>query len=227
LKTAEGTLKRHSRTESVETIRSRAVIAVVRLDDAAPMKLVVDALAAADVGVFEVTMTMPDALDALKALAATRGERFLVGAGSVLDAETARLAILAGACFIVAPTFTASVVEMCHRYDVVAVPGAYTPTEILTAWQAGADLVKVFPASALGPGYLKDVKGPLPQVRLVPTGGITVENAGAFIEAGAIAVGVGGELVARDAVERGDFARLTDYARRLTTAVRVARERAR
>jgi 2-dehydro-3-deoxyphosphogluconate aldolase/(4S)-4-hydroxy-2-oxoglutarate aldolase len=116
---------------------------------------------------------------------------------------------------------------MCHRYDVVAIPGGYTPTEILTAWEAGADLVKVFPATGLGPGYLKDLRGPLPQLRLVPTGGVTAENAAAFLKAGAFAVGVGGSLLDRDAVARGDYSRLTDQARRLTSAIRSARERTR
>jgi 2-dehydro-3-deoxyphosphogluconate aldolase/(4S)-4-hydroxy-2-oxoglutarate aldolase len=219
-------VKRLSRTEYVEKIRTLGVIAVVRLDDAAKLGPVVDALAAGDVRVIELTMTIPRALEALSATAAAHGERLVIGAGSVLDAETARLAILAGAHFVVAPTFDVALVEMCHRYDVAVIPGAFTPTEILTAWEAGADLVKLFPASALSPTYLKELRGPLPQVRLVPTGGVTAENAGAFVEAGAAAVGVGGALVARDAVARGDFARVTEYARRLTAAVRTARERA-
>ena len=218
---------RPCRAETVETIRALGVIAVVRLDDGAQVGRVVDALAAGDVRLIEVTLTMPGALDALTGLAVTRGERLVVGAGSVLDAETARLCILAGARFVVAPTFRADLVEMCHRYDVVAIPGAYSPTEILTAWEAGADLVKVFPASTLGPRYLSELKGPLPQLRLMPTGGVTAENAAAYIEAGACAVGVGGALVPREAVARGDFGRLTDGARRLTAAVRAARGRAR
>jgi 2-dehydro-3-deoxyphosphogluconate aldolase/(4S)-4-hydroxy-2-oxoglutarate aldolase len=207
-------------------MRTLGVIAVVRLDDCAQLEPVVDALAAGDVRAVELTMTTPGALDALARLAAARGERLVIGAGSVLDAETARLAILAGARFVVAPTFKAAVVEMCHRYDVAAVPGALTPTEILTAWEGGADLVKLFPASAFGPGYLKELRGPLPQLRLVPTGGISADTAGAFVEAGAFAVGVGGALVARDAIARGELGRLTEYARRLTAAVRAARERA-
>ena len=149
--------------------------------------------------------------------------QILLGAGTVLDAETARLAILAGARFIVSPTFSARVVELCHRYDVVAMPGAYTPTELVTAWEAGADLVKVFPAGGLGPGYLADLRGPLPQLRLVPTGGVTAENAGAFLAAGAVAVGVGGALVEREAVARGEYGRMTEQALRLTRAIRAAR----
>jgi 2-dehydro-3-deoxyphosphogluconate aldolase/(4S)-4-hydroxy-2-oxoglutarate aldolase len=201
------------------------VIAVLRLEDAARTRPVVDALSAGGVRAVEITLTMPGALEAMRALAMNEG--ILVGAGSVLDEPTARLAILAGARFVVAPTFRADVVEACHRYDVVAVPGAYSPTEILTAWEAGADLVKLFPASGLGPSYVKEVKSPLPQVLLLPTGGVTAENAGAFVRAGAAAVGVGGALVDRDAVARGDYARLTEQARRLTAAIRAAREQAR
>ena len=219
-------MTRPSRDQAIAALRTLGVIAVVRLDDATQLRRVVDALAAGEVRAIELTVTMPGAIEALAALSAANGEQLVIGAGTVLDAETARLAILAGVRFVVSPTFNRSVVEMCHRYDVVAVPGAYTPTEILTAWEAGADLVKLFPASALGPGYLKELRGPLPQLRLVPTGGLTIENVGAFIAAGAFAVGVGGALVPRELVARGEFERLTESARRLTAAIRAARVRA-
>jgi len=218
-------MRLRSRTESVGTIETLGAIAVIRIDDAARMRPVVEALASGEVRAIEVTMTTPGALEVLRAIAPALGEQILLGAGSVLDVETARLAILAGARFIVAPTFRPAVVELCHRYDVVAMPGAYTPTEILTAWEGGADLVKVFPASGLGPGYLKELRGPLPQLRLVPTGGVTAENAGAFLSAGAVAVGVGGALVEREVVARGDYARITEQARRLTRAIGAARGR--
>jgi 2-dehydro-3-deoxyphosphogluconate aldolase/(4S)-4-hydroxy-2-oxoglutarate aldolase len=214
-----------SRTESLQTLSASGLIAVLRLPDPAQSRPVVAALAAGDVAAVELTMTMPKALDALASLTQDQSERLLLGAGTVLDAETARLAILAGARFIVSPTLCLPIIEMCHRYDVIAIPGAFTPTEILTAWQAGADLIKLFPASSLGPGYLRELNGPLPQLRLVPTGGITIENAAAFIEAGAVAVGVGGALVARDVLASGRFARLTDNARQLTRAIRAAKER--
>jgi 2-dehydro-3-deoxyphosphogluconate aldolase/(4S)-4-hydroxy-2-oxoglutarate aldolase len=219
--------RRPSRAESVAAIEALGAIAVVRLENAARLRSVIDALAAGEVRAIEVTLTMPGALDALAGLGPALGDQILVGAGTVLDAETARLAILAGARFVVAPTFSPGVVRVCHRYEVVAVPGAYTPTEILTAFEGGADLVKVFPAGGLGPGYLEDLRGPLPQLRLVPTGGVTAENAGAFLAAGAVAVGVGGALVERDAVARGDYARVTEQARRLTRAIRTARETSR
>jgi len=218
-----GVTRHHSRADLIGAIEASGVIAIVRLEEASALRRIVDALAAGDIRAVEVTMTMRGALEALSAVSAEVGDQILVGAGTVLDVETARLAILAGARFVVAPTFRAAVVEMCRRYDVVAMPGAYTPTEIVTAWEAGADLVKIFPASSLGPGYVKDLRGPLPQLRLVPTGGVSAENAGAFLAAGAAAVGVGGNLVEPAAVARGDFARVTEQARRLTKAVRAAR----
>lgn len=214
-----------SRTETVAALEALGAIAVIRIEDAARLRPVVEALAAGAVRAVEVTLTTRGALEALAAVGPALGDEILVGAGTVLDAETARLAITAGARFIVAPTFRPAVVEMCHRYDVAAVPGGYTPTEILTAWEGGADLVKVFPISGLGPGYLKELRGPLPHVRLVPTGGVTPDGAGAFLAAGAVAVGVGGALVERDAVARGDWARITEQARRLVRAVRAARGR--
>jgi 2-dehydro-3-deoxyphosphogluconate aldolase/(4S)-4-hydroxy-2-oxoglutarate aldolase len=208
----------------VRAIEALGVVAVVRLDDTARLRTVVDALDEGGVRAIEITMTMPGALDALAGLVSTSGERLVVGAGTVLDPETARLAVLAGARFVIAPTLRAETLEMCRRYDVVAIPGALTPTEIVSAWEQGADIVKVFPAGALGPGYLRELRGPLPQVRLLATGGVDADSVGAFLAAGAVAVGVGGALVERDAVARGDTARITEQARRLTRAVRAARE---
>jgi 2-dehydro-3-deoxyphosphogluconate aldolase/(4S)-4-hydroxy-2-oxoglutarate aldolase len=203
-----------SRHDTVRAIEAAEVIAVLRLDDPARVDPVVEALLQGGVRAVEVTLTMPHALRSIESLS----DKLLVGAGSVLDAETARLTILAGARFVVAPTFSPALVEMCHRYDVVAMPGAFTPTEILAAWQAGADLVKLFPAGRLGPAYLKDLHGPLPHVRLVPTGGVNAENVAAYLAAGAVAVGVGGALL--DGAARGDYARITAEARRLRQAMR-------
>jgi 2-dehydro-3-deoxyphosphogluconate aldolase/(4S)-4-hydroxy-2-oxoglutarate aldolase len=216
-----------SRVETLALIERQRAIAVLRLDDAARLPPVIEALAAGDICALEVTVTIPGALDAIAALKSKLDPRILVGAGSVLDAETARLAILAGARFVVAPTFCPAVVDTCHRYDVVSIPGAYTPTEILRAWEAGADLVKLFPATRLGPDYLRELHGPLPQVRLMATGGVTVDNAAEYLAAGAVAVGVGGMLIERDAVARGDYGRITDNARRLSNALRDWREAAR
>jgi 2-dehydro-3-deoxyphosphogluconate aldolase/(4S)-4-hydroxy-2-oxoglutarate aldolase len=213
-----------SRGETIRGIEAQGAVAVLRLEDAASLRPVVEALAQGGMRAIEVTMTMRGALDAVAALGARAANGILIGAGTVLDAETARLAILAGARFVVAPTFSPALIEMCHRYDVAAIPGGYTPTEVLAAWQAGADLVKVFPAGGLGPGYLKDLRGPMPQIRLMPTGGVSADNAGAYLAAGAVAVGVGGALVDNRAIARGDFSALTKEARRLVQAIRAARE---
>ena len=142
-------------------------------------------------------MTVPGAVGLIEQLAQALPANVLIGAGTVLDPETARSVILAGARFVVSPVFRPEVIALCHRYDVAAMPGCFTPTEILAAWEAGADVVKVFPATALGPGFFKDLRGPLPQVKLMPTGGVTRENAGDWIRAGACAIGVGTALVDR------------------------------
>jgi 2-dehydro-3-deoxyphosphogluconate aldolase/(4S)-4-hydroxy-2-oxoglutarate aldolase len=147
-----------------------------------------------------------------------------VGVGTVLDAETARQAILAGAEFVVGPTLSLGVIQMCRRYSKIVVPGAFTPTEILTAWESGADLVKLFPATAVGPKYIKDLKGPLPQIPIVPTGGVDVNNAGEFIKAGAAAVAAGTSLVDGKALAARDFGAITAMAQRFVSAVRQARQ---
>jgi 2-dehydro-3-deoxyphosphogluconate aldolase/(4S)-4-hydroxy-2-oxoglutarate aldolase len=195
------------------------VIAVVRLDTSAQLVQVARAIRAGGVDIVEFTMTTPDALRMIKETGRTLGDDVLLGAGTVLDAETARAAVLAGARFLVSPTLREETTEMCHRYGVVSIPGALTPTEILTAWESGADLVKVFPATVGGPGYISDLLAPLPQVRLVPSGGVGLSNAGEFIRAGAKAVAVGGALVSNEVVAKGDFDLLTERARRLYAAV--------
>jgi len=145
-----------------------------------------------------------------------------MGAGTVLDPETARAAILSGAQFIVTPALNPKTIELCRRYGKPIIPGALTPTEILTAWEAGADMVKVFPADSMGPGYIKAILAPLPQIRLVPTGGVSAENAAQFLKAGATALGVGGNLVNKQAVARGDWAAITAEAQKLVQAVHQA-----
>jgi 2-dehydro-3-deoxyphosphogluconate aldolase/(4S)-4-hydroxy-2-oxoglutarate aldolase len=214
-----------SRGDCIRSLETLGAVAVLRLKDATRLRAVVEALAEGGVRAVETTMTIPGALDAMASLISELDGQVLIGAGSVLDAETARLAILAGVRFVVGPTFSPAVLTTCHRYGVAAVPGAYTPTEIVTAWEAGADLVKVFPAGGLGPEYFRDLRGPLPQLRLMPTGGVTAENAGAFLRAGAAVLGVGGALIDREAVAHGDYGRVTQQARRLMDAVRAAREK--
>ena len=201
------------------------MVAVIRMREAGKLRAVVEALGEGGVRALEVTMTVPGAIDLIGQLAPTLPKGVILGAGTILDAETARLAILAGAQFIVGPVFRPEVIAMCHRYDIAAMPGCFTPTEILSAWEAGADVVKVFPATALGPGFLKDVRGPLPQVKLMPTGGVSLDNAGDWIAAGAVAVGVGTALLDAAAIAAGDYALITANAKRIAGSVAAARAR--
>lgn len=215
-----------SRVDAVRLVETTGVVAVIRLSDAARLEAVAEALLAGGVQALEVTMTVPRAVALIEHLTATLPRDVLIGAGTVLDVETARQVILAGARFVVSPIFRPEVVALCHRYDVAVMPGCFTPTEIVSAWEAGADIVKVFPATALGPAFFKDVRGPLPQVRMMPTGGVSLTNAGDWIEAGAVAIGVGTALVERQAVADGRFDLVTARARQFVDAVRTAREKA-
>jgi 2-dehydro-3-deoxyphosphogluconate aldolase/(4S)-4-hydroxy-2-oxoglutarate aldolase len=211
------------RQSIVGQIERAGVVAVIRLADGGALRAVADALAAGGVRAIEVTMTVPRAAALINDLARTLPDDFIVGAGTVLDAATAREVIDAGARFVVSPVFRRPVLEACHEKDMPAMPGCFTPTEILDAWDAGADVVKVFPATALGPGFFSDIRGPLPQVRLMPTGGVTRDNAGDWIRAGAVAIGVGTALVDRQAVADGRFDEITARARHLVEAVSRAR----
>jgi 2-dehydro-3-deoxyphosphogluconate aldolase/(4S)-4-hydroxy-2-oxoglutarate aldolase len=204
-------------------IENTGVIAVIRAESPDDVIDIVRALADGGVTACELTMTIPGALDAIAVAARELGGRALIGAGTVLDAQTARAAILAGAQFLVAPVLDRGTIEMAHRYDRAVIPGAMTPTEILAAWSAGADAVKVFPATALGPQYFRDIAGPLPQVRLTPTGGVDLDSAGAWIRAGAVAIGVGGALVRKDLVASRSWEAISELAARYIEAVRAAR----
>jgi len=199
------------------------LVAVIRLDSGEKLPGIISALRQGGINALEITMTTPGALEIIKNFAAQTGTDFLIGAGSVLDAETARLAILNGAQFIVGPIFNPEVVRMCHRYDRPAIPGAFTPTEILTAWEQGADLVKVFPTTALGPSYIKDILGPLPQVKLLPTGGVTLENAAEFIRSGACCLGAGTALLNKKMIAADDWQALAKHAEAFRSAVLTGR----
>jgi 2-dehydro-3-deoxyphosphogluconate aldolase/(4S)-4-hydroxy-2-oxoglutarate aldolase len=212
-----------SRTERTAAIEEAGVVAVIRMKDPAKVRAVVDAIAAGGVHAIEVTMTVPGAVKLIEELAPRMPSGFLFGAGTVLDAATAARVIDAGAQFIVSPVYRMSLITACHERGVPVTPGCFSPTEILDAWEAGADIVKVFPATALGPGYIKDVRAPLPQVKLMPTGGVTVENAGEWIAAGAVAVGVGSALLDTKAIDAGDYAALTARAERIVANVNAAR----
>ena len=216
-------MSHQTRAAVVDSIEACGVVAVIRLQDPSKLRAVIDALAAGGVRALEVTMTVPGALRLIEDVAPSLPKAFVLGAGTILDPETARLAILAGARYIVSPVLNPAVVTLCHRYDVAAMPGCLSPTEILAAWEAGADIVKVFPATALGPGYFKDIHGPLPHVRLMPTGGVTLENTAEWIRAGAVAVGVGTALIERTAIDAGNYAAVTARAARFVEAVAAAR----
>lgn len=216
-------MTQRGRTDVLREIEASGVVAVVRLREAAQMQAVADALLAGGVRVIEVTMTVPRAVELIARLTETLQADAVIGAGTVLDALTTMLVIDAGAEFVVSPVFRPELIEVCHRNNVAAMPGCFTPTEILSAWEAGADVVKVFPATALGPSFFKDLRGPLPHIRMMPTGGVTRANAGDWIRAGAIAIGVGTALIEQTAVEEGHFHLITENARHFIQAVQHAR----
>ena len=167
-------MSQQQRSDTVGRVEACGVVAVIRLQDSSKLRAVIDALAAGGVKALEVTMTVPRAIELIGEIAPTLPPDFVIGAGTVVDPDTAHAAILAGARFIVGPVLRPAVIDVCHRYDVAVMPGCFSPTEILTAWEAGADVVKVFPATALGPSYFKDIRGPLPQLKLMPTGGVSL-----------------------------------------------------
>ena len=204
-----------SRNDILQRILEKKAIAVIRMTDVARLTRVIAAIRAGGVECVEITMSVPGAMDVIKDVSRSIGDKALIGAGTVLDAETARQAIEAGAEFIVGPVLDLGVIEIAHQYEKVVIPGAFSPGEIVAAWQAGADIVKVFPATVLGPGYLKDLGGPLPQIRLCPTGGVTVENAGEWIKAGACCVGIGTDLLDKKAIAEDRYEVLTEKAQRL------------
>jgi 2-dehydro-3-deoxyphosphogluconate aldolase/(4S)-4-hydroxy-2-oxoglutarate aldolase len=211
------------RLETVRRIEELGVVAVIRLRDPGKLRAVVDAIVAGGVKALEITMTVPGAVELIRGLAPTLPDEFLLGAGTVIDADTVHAVVDAGAQFVISPVFRRAVIDACHERGVPAAPGCFTPTEILEAHEAGADIVKVFPATTLGPQYIKDVLAPLPQVRLMPTGGVTPDNAGDWIRAGAVAVAAGSSLLDSKAIETGRFEVITAKARRFVDNVKAAR----
>lgn len=215
-----------TKLEHMQRIEACGVIAIIRTNNASELIEVTDAIKAGGVDIIEVTMTTPDALSVISSVSAKYDDEILVGVGSVLDSETARAAMLAGAKFVVSPVTRPDIIEMCNRYGTVVMPGAFTPTEILKAWEAGADYVKVFPSSGVGPGYIKDIKAPMPHISLVPTGGVNLNNAVEFIRAGAAALGVGSALVNNKVISDGLLNRLTENAKQLVDTVQAAKAHA-
>lgn len=212
-----------SRTAAIQSIEESGVVGIIRLKDPSRLPGVVDALAEGGVRALEITMTVPGAVELIRQTARSLPAGFLLGAGTVLDVETARRVVDAGARFLVSPVMRVDLITAARELDVPVMPGCFSPTEILTAWDAGADMIKVFPATPLGPGYLRDIHGPLPQVKLVPTGGVSVENAGDWIKAGAVAVGVGSGLLDPAALEAGRYDSVLDRAKRIVANVNAAR----
>ncbi len=212
-----------SRDSTLERILEGGIVAVVRSDSPEQLVGAVRALAEGGVTAAEITFTVPNALEVISRVRAALGDSIVLGAGSVLDPETARAAILAGAEYIVGPGTNLDVIRLCRRYGKVVMPGALTPTEVITAWEAGADVVKIFPSDLGGPAYIKALRAPLPQIRMMPTGGVDLTTAEAFLKAGACCLGVGGSLVEAKAVASGDFDRLRDLASRFAAIVREFR----
>ena len=210
-------------TTPLEFIHEKGVIAIMRANSSDQLLAAADAVKAGGVNAIEVTMTTPGAIEVVKQATAKYGDDVLFGVGSVLDPETARAAILAGAQFVVCPTLNLETIKLCKRYSVPVVPGAFTPTEAITAWEAGADMVKIFPASIGGPAIIKAIKGPLPQIKLVPVGGVNLDTTADFIRAGAEVVGVGGSLVNQKLLEAQEFDTIAENARRYCEEVERGR----
>jgi len=213
-----------NRAEICRRVEAIGIVPVVRAPSPELAMRAAEAVMAGGISVFEITMTVPNAPAVIRSLVERLGERAVVGAGTVLDADAAHQCIEAGAAFIVSPGLDLGTIAAAHERGVPVMPGALTPTEVITAWKAGADMVKIFPASAVGgPKYLKALRGPLPDVKLLPTGGVNAQTAGEYIAAGACALGVGGELVDTAALARGEDGVLTERARELVAAVQAAR----
>jgi len=214
-----------SKDQILASILEIGIVPIVRADSAEQALQAAKAICRGGIRALEVTMTVPGAIRVLEKVADEFGDQIALGAGTVLDPETARSCMLAGAKFFVSPSVSVPTIEMCNRYSMVAIPGALTPTEVVRAWEAGADLVKIFPAeNAGGPSYIKALKAPLPQVLMVPTGGVRIENAAEFFQAGASAVAVGAGIVGKKELATGDYDGIAEKARRFLEVVREARK---
>lgn len=196
----------------LKTIEEYGVVAVIRMKDPQKLAAVIDAVRQGGVKCIEITMTVPGAVESIRTLAAAMPSDVLIGAGTVTTPAIAEEVIAAGAQFVVSPVLNLDVIAVCRKHNVACMPGCYTPTEIFTAWNAGADVCKVFPATSLGPKYFKDLSGPFPHIKLMPTGGVTIGNVGEWIAAGAVAVGIGSDLLDKAAIDEGRYEVLTERA---------------
>ena len=208
-----------TRAEVLDLVLRTKVVAVIRMRDTEKLAWVTAAISRGGVKAIEITMTVPGALEVIRTMAGEKAAGTIVGAGTILDAETALAAIRAGADFIVSPVLNPDIVRACRDAGVFVAPGAFTPTEIVEAWNLGADVVKVFPATSLGPTFFKDLRGPLPSIRLMATGGVSLDNAPEFIRQGACCVAVGTALLDPKAIERDDWEALTQRARALVESL--------
>lgn len=213
-----------SKAEIIERITRGGILPVIRAESPGEARGVIEAVRAGGIDVIEVTMTVPGAVDLIRELSSEYHNEVLIGAGTVLDPETAAACIDAGAKFIISPALNLDTIAFCRERDIVVMPGALTPTEVVTAWNAGADLVKIFPAGSMGgANYLKSLKAPLPHIKLIPTGGVSLSSAADFIKAGASAIGVGADLVDLHAIREGRGGEITENARKYLEIVREAR----
>jgi 2-dehydro-3-deoxyphosphogluconate aldolase / (4S)-4-hydroxy-2-oxoglutarate aldolase len=213
-----------SHKDTIQKIYDLGVIAVIRLQDANKLAKVVEAIRLGGVKAIEITMTVPNAVTMIRSLASSIPSDVLLGAGTVTNPKTAEAVIAAGAQFVVSPILNLDMIKACNAADIAVMPGCYTPTEIFAAWNAGADVIKLFPATALGPKYLKDIAGPFPHIKMMPTGGVTLDNVGEWIAAGAVAVGIGSDLLDKKAIDQENYALLTERAVRLSSNFKAAAE---
>ncbi|MFA6467827.1 MAG: bifunctional 4-hydroxy-2-oxoglutarate aldolase/2-dehydro-3-deoxy-phosphogluconate aldolase [Bacteroidota bacterium] len=216
-----------SRKETVQKISELGVVAVIRLQEVKKLFNVIEAIKRGGVKAIEITMTVPNAIELIRELSSSLSSDILLGAGTVTDVQSAEQVINAGAKFVVSPVLNTNVIDLCISADVACMPGCYTPTEIFTAWNAGADVVKVFPATSLGPKYFRDLAGPFPQIKLMPTGGVTIDNVGEWIAAGAVAVGIGSDLLDKKAIETEQYEILTERAARMYANYLAAKDKLR
>jgi 2-dehydro-3-deoxyphosphogluconate aldolase/(4S)-4-hydroxy-2-oxoglutarate aldolase len=212
-----------NKTEVVNHIIETGVVAVIRMKDSNRLLKVIEAIRTGGVKAMEITMTVPGAIEIIGQLSKVAPPDVLIGAGTVVDEETAGKVIEAGAMFVVGPVLNLGIVSLCVKRGVAVMPGCYTPTEILAGWKAGGDIIKVFPATSLGPKYFKDLWGPFPDIRLMPTGGVTIDNVGEWIKAGACAVGIGSDLLDKKAIAEERYEVLTERAARMVENVKAAR----
>jgi len=201
-----------TKEEVLSKIAEDGVVAVIRMTDTAKLAKVIEAVRAGGVKCIEITMTVPGAVEIIRSLSSSMPADVLIGAGTVTSPDMAEQVIAAGARFVVSPVLNLEVIALCRKHGIACMPGCYTPTEIFTAWNAGADVVKVFPATSLGPKYFKDLSGPFPKIKLMPTGGVSVANAGEWIAAGAVAVGIGTDLLNKQLIDQERYGDLTARA---------------